>query len=43
MDNIIDLRDMRPRIIRALELCGGKIDDEPPRKKYGLMPVGAFV
>jgi propionyl-CoA carboxylase beta chain len=38
VDNIIDPRDMRPRIIRALELFAGKID-EPPRKKHGLMPV----
>ena len=38
VDDIIDPRDMRPRIIRALELCAGK-NDEPPRKKHGLMPV----
>jgi acetyl-CoA carboxylase carboxyltransferase component len=38
VDDIIDPRDMRPRIIRALELCAGKTD-EPPRKKHGLMPV----
>ena len=38
VDDIIDPRDMRPRIIRALELSGGKVDD-PPRKKHGLMPV----
>jgi acetyl-CoA carboxylase carboxyltransferase component len=38
VDDIIDPRDMRPRIIRALELCAAK-SDEPPRKKHGLMPV----
>lgn len=38
VDDIIDPRDMRPRIIGALEVCGRKID-EPPRKKHGLMPV----
>ncbi|HEY2990520.1 MAG TPA: acyl-CoA carboxylase subunit beta [Candidatus Binatia bacterium] len=38
VDDVIDPRDMRPRIIRALELCAGKTD-EMPRKKHGLMPV----
>jgi acetyl-CoA carboxylase carboxyltransferase component len=38
VDDIIDPRDMRPRIIRALALCVGKTD-EPPRRKHGLMPV----
>jgi methylmalonyl-CoA decarboxylase subunit alpha len=38
VDDIIDPRDMRPRIIRALELSAGKVDDVP-RKKHGLMPV----
>jgi acetyl-CoA carboxylase carboxyltransferase component len=38
VDDIIDPRDMRPRIIRALELCRGKTD-ESPRRKHGLRPV----
>ena len=38
MDNIIDPRDMRPRIIKALEVCARKMDDLP-KKKHGIMPV----
>lgn len=38
VDDIIDPRDMRPKIIRALEICVKKTD-ELPRKKHGLMPV----
>jgi acetyl-CoA carboxylase carboxyltransferase component len=38
VDDIIDPRDMRPRIIKALELCANK-DDELPKKKIGITPV----
>lgn len=38
VDDIIDPREMRPRIIRALALCAKK-RDELPKKKHGLMPV----
>jgi acetyl-CoA carboxylase carboxyltransferase component len=38
VDDIIDPREMRPRIIRALELCRNKVD-ELPRRKHGNMPV----
>jgi acetyl-CoA carboxylase carboxyltransferase component len=38
VDDIIDPREMRPRIIKALEICAGKVD-ELPKKKHGLMPV----
>lgn len=38
MDDIIDPRDMRPKIIKALEICVNKVD-EPPKKKHGIMPV----
>jgi acetyl-CoA carboxylase carboxyltransferase component len=38
VDDIIDPRDMRPRIIKALEICAGKVD-ELPKKKHGVMPV----
>ena len=40
MDNIIDPRDMRPRTIKAPEVCARKMDD-PPKKKHGIMPVAA--
>lgn len=38
MDNIIDPCDMRPKIIKALEVCARKTDDLP-KKKHGIMPV----
>ncbi|MGH7834539.1 MAG: acyl-CoA carboxylase subunit beta, partial [Candidatus Binatia bacterium] len=38
VDDIIDPREMRPRIIKALEICSGKVD-ELPKKKHGVMPV----
>jgi acetyl-CoA carboxylase carboxyltransferase component len=38
VDDIIDPREMRPRIIKALEICAGKVD-ELPKKKHGVMPV----
>ncbi|MBI2827739.1 MAG: methylmalonyl-CoA carboxyltransferase, partial [Acidobacteria bacterium] len=38
VDDIIDPRDMRPRIIRALELCANKVDVLPERK-FGITPV----
>jgi acetyl-CoA carboxylase carboxyltransferase component len=38
VDDIIDPPDMRPRIIRALEVCEKK-EDELPRKKHGNTPV----
>ncbi|MFQ5851298.1 MAG: acyl-CoA carboxylase subunit beta [Candidatus Binatia bacterium] len=38
VDDIIDPRDMRPRIIQALEVCIKKVD-EVTRKKHGNMPV----
>jgi len=38
VDDIIDPREMRPRIIRALELSAKKID-ELPRRKHGVTPV----
>lgn len=38
VDDIIDPRDMRPRIIKALELSAQKRDDLP-EKKHGIMPV----
>ncbi len=38
VDDIIDPRDMRPRIIKALEACVKKMD-EVPKKKHGIMPV----
>ena len=37
VDDIIDPRDMRPRIIKALEVCDKKWD-ELPKKKHGIMP-----
>ena len=38
VNNIIDLRDMRPGIIKAREVCAKGMDD-PPKKKHGIMPV----
>jgi acetyl-CoA carboxylase carboxyltransferase component len=38
VDDIIDPQDIRPTLIRALELCLQK-QDELPRKKHGNMPV----
>jgi acetyl-CoA carboxylase carboxyltransferase component len=38
VDDIIDPREMRPRIIKALDICAGKVD-ELPKKKHGVMPV----
>jgi len=38
VDDIIDPQEMRPRIIRALELSRNK-QDELPRRKHGNMPV----
>lgn len=38
MDNIIDPCDMRPKIIKALEVCAGKTD-ELAKRKHGIMPV----
>jgi len=38
VDDIIDPREMRPRVIKALEVCANKTD-ELPKKKHGLMPV----
>ncbi|HXG51096.1 MAG TPA: acyl-CoA carboxylase subunit beta [candidate division Zixibacteria bacterium] len=38
VDDIIDPREIRPRVIKALELCAGKVD-ELPGKKHGIMPV----
>ena len=38
VDDIIDPREMRPKIIKALEVCAKKID-ELPKKKHGIMPV----
>jgi acetyl-CoA carboxylase carboxyltransferase component len=38
VDDIIDPREMRPNIIRALELSRNKVDDLP-RRKHGNMPV----
>ena len=37
VDDIIDPRDMRPKIIQALEVCAKKAD-ELPKKKHGIMP-----
>jgi len=38
VDDIIDPRDIRPRVIKALEISANKRDDLP-EKKHGLMPV----
>jgi len=38
VDDIIDPREMRPNIVRALELSRNKVD-ELPRRKHGNMPV----
>src|SRR5215469_1527850 len=38
VDDIIDPRDIRPRVIKALEVSANK-RDELPTKKHGLMPV----
>jgi acetyl-CoA carboxylase carboxyltransferase component len=38
VDDIIDPRDIRPRVIKALEVSANK-HDELPTKKHGLMPV----
>ena len=38
VDDIIDPREMRPRIIKALEMSLRKID-ELPKKKHGITPV----
>jgi acetyl-CoA carboxylase carboxyltransferase component len=38
VDDIIDPQDIRPTLIRALEISLNK-QDEPPRKKHGLSPV----
>jgi acetyl-CoA carboxylase carboxyltransferase component len=38
VDDIIDPRDMRPRIIKALEVCANKSDTLPERR-HGIMPV----
>ena len=38
VDDIIDPREMRPTIIRALELSRNKVDDLP-RRRHGNMPV----
>jgi acetyl-CoA carboxylase carboxyltransferase component len=38
VDDIIDPREMRPRIIKALKICAKKMDDLP-KKKHGNMPV----
>jgi acetyl-CoA carboxylase carboxyltransferase component len=38
VDDIIDPRDMRTKIIKALEVCAKKVD-ELPKKKHGIMPV----
>ena len=37
VDDIIDPRNMRPKIIQALEVCAKKAD-ELPKKKHGIMP-----
>ncbi len=37
VDDIIDPRDMRPKIIKALEVCTKKVD-ELPKKKHGNTP-----
>lgn len=38
VDDIIDPREMRFRIVKALEVCEDKVD-ELPKRKHGLMPV----
>jgi acetyl-CoA carboxylase carboxyltransferase component len=38
VDDIIDPRSIRPRVIKALEISANK-QDELPAKKHGLMPV----
>jgi acetyl-CoA carboxylase carboxyltransferase component len=37
VDDIIDPRDMRPRIIKALEISSRKVD-ELPKRKHGITP-----
>ena len=38
IDDVIDPRDTRPRLIDALETLGGKRDRNPP-KKHGNIPL----
>jgi acetyl-CoA carboxylase carboxyltransferase component len=38
VDDIIDPREMRPRIIKALEVCAKKTD-KLPQRKHGITPV----
>jgi len=38
VDDIIDPREMRPKIIKALEVCANKTD-ELPKRKHGITPV----
>jgi propionyl-CoA carboxylase beta chain len=38
VDDIIDPRDLRRTVHRALEVCRGK-RDEPPARKHGNLPI----
>jgi propionyl-CoA carboxylase beta chain len=38
IDDVIDPRDTRPKIIRALEMLQNKVDQNPP-KKHGNIPL----
>jgi acetyl-CoA carboxylase carboxyltransferase component len=38
LDEVIEPRETRPRLIRALEVLRTKVQQNPP-KKHGLMPV----
>ena len=38
VDDVIDPQDIRPSLIRALQVSFGK-QDEPPRRKHGNTPV----
>ena len=38
IDDVIDPRDTRPKIIRALEMLQNKVDSNPP-KKHGNIPL----
>jgi acetyl-CoA carboxylase carboxyltransferase component len=38
IDEVIEPRETRPRLVRALEVLRSKVQQNPPRK-HGLMPV----
>ena len=38
IDEVIEPRETRPRLVRALEVLRTKVQQNPPRK-HGLMPV----